>query len=346
MKIKNKIISNKNKPFIVAEMSGNHNQSINNALKLVRAAAKSGVDCLKLQTYTPDTLTLNVNKKGFIIKDKKSLWKGKKLYSLYKKAYTPWEWHKPIFEYAKKLGLICFSTPFDNSAVDFLEKLNVRAYKIASFENTDLPLIKKVIKTGKPVIISTGMANLRELKETVSFIKDHGCKNFALLKCTSQYPANPKYSNILTIPNMKKLFGCEIGISDHTLGIGTSIAAVSHGASIIEKHFTINRKNGGVDSSFSLEPQEMKSLVIESKRAWESLGSVKYGPTKGEKKSIQFRRSLYVAEDIKKGEIFTSKNLRIVRPGYGIQPKYYEKMLGKKVKKNTKKGTPVSWNLV
>lgn len=346
MKIKNKIISNKNKPFIVAEMSGNHNQSINNALKLVRAAAKSGVDCLKLQTYTPDTLTLNVNKKGFIIKDKKSLWKGKKLYSLYKKAYTPWEWHKPIFEYAKKLGLICFSTPFDNSAVDFLEKLNVPAYKIASFENTDLPLIKKVIKTGKPVIISTGMANLRELKETVSFIKDHGCKNFALLKCTSQYPANPKYSNILTIPNMKKLFGCEIGISDHTLGIGTSIAAVSHGASIIEKHFTINRKNGGVDSSFSLEPQEMKSLVIESKRAWESLGSIKYGPTKGEKKSIQFRRSLYVAEDIKKGEIFTSKNLRIVRPGYGIQPKYYEKMLGKKAKKNTKKGTPVSWNLV
>jgi len=265
MKIKNKIISNKNKPFIVAEMSGNHNQSINNALKLVRAAAKSGVDCLKLQTYTPDTLTLNVNKKGFIIKDKKSLWKGKKLYSLYKKAYTPWEWHKPIFEYAKKLGLICFSTPFDNSAVDFLEKLNVPAYKIASFENTDLPLIKKVIKTGKPVIISTGMANLRELKETVSFIKDHGCKNFALLKCTSQYPANPKYSNILTIPNMKKLFGCEIGISDHTLGIGTSIAAVSHGASIIEKHFTINRKNGGVDSSFSLEPQEMKSLVINYK---------------------------------------------------------------------------------
>ena len=307
MKIKNKIISNKNKPFIVAEMSGNHNQSINNALKLVRAAAKSGVDCLKLQTYTPDTLTLNVNKKGFIIKDKKSLWKGKKLYSLYKKAYTPWEWHKPIFEYAKKLGLICFSTPFDNSAVDFLEKLNVPAYKIASFENTDLPLIKKVIKTGKPVIISTGMANLRELKETVSFIKDHGCKNFALLKCTSQYPANPKYSNILTIPNMKKLFGCEIGISDHTLGIGTSIAAVSHGASIIEKHFTINRKNGGVDSSFSLEPQEMKSLVIESKRAWESLGSIKYGPTKGEKKSIQFRRSLYVAEDIKKGEILQVK---------------------------------------
>ncbi len=346
MKIKKRIIGQKQKPFIVAEMSGNHNQSLSMALKIVRAAAKAGVDCLKLQTYTPDTLTLNVNRKDFLIRDKKSLWKGQKLYNLYKKAYTPWKWHKPIFQYAKKLGLMCFSTPFDDTAVDFLEKLEVPAYKIASFENTDLPLIKKVIKTGKPIIISTGMASLKELKETVNFVKKNGCKNFALLKCTSQYPANPKNSNILTIPNMKKIFGCEIGISDHTLGIGASIAAVSHGASIIEKHFILNRKSGGVDSSFSLEPNEMKSLVIESKRAWESLGKISYGATVGEKKSVQFRRSLYIAENMKKGEFFNSKNLRIVRPGFGIEPKYYGKIIGKKIKKNAKKGTPVSWNLI
>lgn len=336
----------KHKPFIIAEMSGNHNKSLKRALDLVDAAAKTGVDALKIQTYKPDTLTLNLEDGDFLIKDENSLWNGQSLYKLYEKAYTPWDWHEAIFKRANELGMICFSSPFDETAVDFLEDLNVPAYKIASFENSHLPLIRKVASTGKPIIISTGMASLSDLHETITTLKDSKCKSYALLKCTSSYPATPKSSNIMTIPHMRSLFDCEIGLSDHTMGLGASIAAIAHGASIVEKHFTISRSDGGVDSTFSLEPHEMKSLVIETKRAWQSLGEVVYGPTKEEQKSRIFRRSIYISENIKKGDELNKKNLRIIRPGYGLSPKYYDIFIGKKVKKNLEKGTPLSWDLI
>jgi pseudaminic acid synthase len=334
------------KPIIIAEMSGNHNQSLDRALQITEAAAKAGAHILKLQTYKSETMTLNVDRNDFIINDKKSLWHGNSLNDLYELAYTPWEWHKPIIEKAKEMGMLCFSTPFDETAVDYLEKLNVPAYKIASFENTHLPLIKKVALTGKPMIVSTGMASISELDETVQTIRDAGCEQFALLKCTSTYPANPNNSNVLTIPHLHKLFNCQVGLSDHTMGIGASVAAVAHGASVIEKHFTLNRADGGVDSVFSMEPQEMKQLVIETERAWQSLGKVKYGPTKVEKSSLAFRRSLYISEDMKKGELLNKKNLRIVRPGMGLPPKYYDILLGRKVKVDVKKGTPTDWDVI
>jgi len=336
----------KYKPFIIAEMSGNHNQSLERALEIVEAAASTGAHALKLQTYTADILTLDVNEGDFIIEDKDSLWEGKSLYELYQEAYTPWEWHEPIIQRAKELGMLCFSTPFDETAVDFLEELNVPAYKVASFENTHLPLIKKVASTGKPMIISTGMASVAEMDEMVQTIRDAGCEQFILLKCTSTYPATPENSNILTIPHMRKLFNCEIGLSDHTMGIGSSVAAVAHGATVIEKHFTLNRADGGVDSAFSIEPVEMKQLVIETERAWQSLGQVKYGSTKAEKGSLTFRRSLYIAEDMKKGDVLNEQNLRIVRPGLGLAPKYFDILLGRKVNKGVKKGTAVSWNII
>ena len=334
------------KPFIIAEMSGNHNQSLGRALKIVEAAAETGANALKLQTYTADTLTLDVSEGEFFIEDKDSLWKGKSLYELYQEAYTPWEWHEPIMERSRELGMLCFSTPFDDTAVDFLEELNVPAYKIASFENTHLPLIKKVAATGKPMIISTGMATISELDETVRTIREAGCEQFVLLKCTSTYPATPENSNVLTIPHMRELFSCEVGLSDHTMGVGAAVAAVAHGATVIEKHFTLRRADGGVDSVFSLEPEEMKSLVIETERAWQSLGKVKYGPTEAEKGSLTFRRSLYIAEDMKAGDILTEKNLRIVRPGLGLPPKYYDVLLGRKVNRDVKRGTAVKWELV
>jgi N-acetylneuraminate synthase len=334
------------KPFIIAEMSGNHNQSLERALEIVEAAAESGAHAMKLQTYTADTLTLDVSDGDFFIKDKSSLWKGRSLYELYQEAYTPWEWHKPIMQRAKELGLICFSTPFDDTAVDYLEDLNVPAYKIASFENTHLPLIKKVAATGKPMIVSTGMASIAELDETVQTIRDFGCEQFILLKCTSTYPATPGNSNVLTIPHMRELFNCEVGLSDHTMGVGASVAAVAHGATVIEKHFTLRRADGGVDSAFSLEPEEMKQLVIETERAWQSLGKVTYGPTEAEKGSTVFRRSLYIAEDMKQGDVLTAKNLRIVRPGLGLPPKYYDVLIGRKVNIDVKKGTPVHWELI
>lgn len=334
------------KPFIIAEMSGNHNQSLEKALEIVKVAAKSGADALKLQTYTADTLTLNISSGDFFLKDNESLWGGKSLYELYQEAYTPWEWHKPIIELSKELGMICFSTPFDSKAIDFLEDLSVPAYKIASFENIHLPLIKKVASTGKPLIVSTGMASLSEIDELVQVIRDSGCSEFALLKCTSTYPASAENTNILTIPHMREMFNCEIGLSDHTMGIGVSVAAIAHGATIIEKHFTLDRSEGGVDSTFSLEPREMKSLVKESERAYQSLGIVKYGITEKEKKSQVFRRSLYIAQDMKAGDKLNKKNLRIVRPGMGLAPKYYDILLGRKIKFDVEKGTAISWELI
>lgn len=333
-------------PFVIAEMSGNHNQSLDRALELVDAAAHAGAHAVKLQTYTADTITLNVREGAFTISDEGSLWKGSNLHDLYSKAYTPWEWHAPIMERARSHGMLCFSSPFDESAVDFLMSLDVPAFKIASFENNHLPLIRKVAATGKPMIISTGMASIAELDEAVRTAREAGCKELVLLKCTSTYPANPENTNVLTIPHMKSLFGCQVGLSDHTMGVGVSVAAVAHGATVIEKHFTLRRADGGVDSAFSLEPDELKSLVVETERAWQSLGQVAYGPTEAEKKSLMFRRSLYVASDMKAGEVLTPENLRVVRPGMGLHPRHYEQVLGRQIKQDTKMGTAMSWELL
>lgn len=346
IEISDKKIGLNYKPFIIAEMSGNHNQSLERALEIVDAAAKAGVDALKIQTYTADTITLNISDGDFFIKDDNSLWKGKSLHELYKEAHTPWEWHEPIINRANELGMVCFSTPFDDTAVDFLEKLNTPAYKIASFENTHIPLIKRVARTGKPMIISTGMASIAELDETVQVIRQSGCDQLILLKCTSSYPSTPKNSNVRTISHMRNLFDCDVGLSDHTMGIGAAVAAVAHGATIIEKHFTLSRDDGGVDSTFSLEPDEMSQLVIETRRAWESLGGISYGATDSEKSSITFRRSIYVSEDVKKGDVLTNDNIRIVRPGKGLAPKYIDVVLGKKVKGNYHRGTALSWDMI
>ncbi|MED1441246.1 pseudaminic acid synthase [Aeribacillus composti] len=334
------------KPFIIAEMSGNHNQSLERALAIVEAASKAGAHALKIQTYTADTMTLNLENPEFKIEDSDSLWKGHTLYQLYQQAYTPWEWHKPIFDRARELGMIPFSTPFDETAVDFLEELDVPMYKIASFENTDIPLIKKVASTGKPMIISTGMATVAELDETVRAAREAGCKDLVLLKCTSTYPASPENTNILTIPHMRELFDCQVGLSDHTMGVGVAVASVALGATVIEKHFTLSRADGGVDAAFSMEPDEMKALVAETERAWQALGEVKYGPTEKEKASLKFRRSIYVAKDIKAGEKFTKENIRVIRPGYGLEPKYFEKIIGLTANKDLKAGTPLSFDLL
>ena len=333
-------------PFIIAEMSGNHNQSLSRALAIVEAAAQAGAHALKLQTYTADTITLDASSASFVIGGGNSPWKGRRLYDLYQEAHTPWEWHAPIMERARALGMLCFSSPFDESAVDFLQSLDVPAYKIASFENNHLPLIRKVAATGKPIIMSTGMATAAELDEAVSTARAAGCRELVLLKCTSTYPASPDNSNILTIPDMRARFSCEIGLSDHTMGIGAAVAAVAHGASVIEKHFTLRRADGGVDSVFSLEPPELALLVVETERAWRALGSVTYGPSAAEKDSIVFRRSLYVAEDMKAGDVFTERNLRVVRPGGGLHPRYYEQVLGRRVVQDVCKGTAVDWNLL
>jgi len=346
MLINNTEIGKNATPFVIAEMSGNHNHSLDRALAIVDAAAKSGVQAIKLQTYTAETLTLDMRSEDFMVNDDQSLWKGNSLHDLYKQAYTPWEWHKPIMQRAHELGLICFSSPFDESSVDFLEELNVPAYKIASFENIHLPLIKKVASTGKPMIISTGMANVAEIHEAVDTARTAGCSNLILLKCTSTYPATPEDSNILTIPHMRELFKCQVGLSDHTMGVGVSIAAVAHGATVIEKHFTLSRADGGVDSTFSLEPDEMKLLVVETERAWRSLGCVVYGGTGNEEKSKVFRRSLYVSDNIKAGEKLTANNLKVIRPGYGLPPKFYDVLLGKTVNQDIEKGTAMKWNFI
>jgi pseudaminic acid synthase len=346
LKIANKLIGRNHPPFIIAEMSGNHNQSLERALEIVVAAAKTGAHALKIQTYTPDTMTLDLDEREFHISDSNSLWAGNSLYKLYGEAYTPWEWHKPIFERARELGIFAFSTPFDDTAVDLLESLEVPCYKIASFENTDLPLIRRVAATGKPMIISTGMASIAELDDTVRVAREAGCKDLILLKCTSTYPATADNTNILTIPHMRELFDCEVGLSDHTLGLGVSVASVALGASVIEKHFTLNRADGGVDSTFSMEPSEMAQLVVETERAWQALGQVSYGATEAEKKSIVFRRSLYVVKDLKAGDVLTKDNVRAIRPGLGLPTKYLDVVLGKTVKRSVKLGTALSWGLL
>jgi pseudaminic acid synthase len=346
MRIGNRTIGRDSPPFVIAEMSGNHNQSLDRALEIVDAAGKAGAHALKLQTYTADTMTLTINEGEFVISDEQSLWKGSSLHDLYSRAYTPWEWHGPIMQRARDRGLLCFSSPFDEMAVDFLESLDVPAYKIASFENIHLPLIRKVAATGKPVIISTGMATLAEMDDAVRTAREAGCTDLALLKCTSTYPATPHNSNVVTIPHLRETFGCEVGLSDHTMGLGAAVAAVACGATLIEKHFTLRRADGGVDSTFSLEPDELRALVVETERAWQSLGCVSYGAGTAEKKSLVFRRSIYVAEDLKAGDVLTRSNLRCVRPGLGLPPKHYDELLGRRVNQDVKRGTPMDWGLV
>ncbi|MDR6553577.1 pseudaminic acid synthase [Paenibacillus qinlingensis] len=346
IQIGHRLIGPTHKPFIIAEMSGNHNQSLERALRIVELAAESGVDALKLQTYTAETMTLNINEGDFFIDDPNNLWQGNSLYNLYEQAYTPWEWHEPIFKRCAELGLLAFSTPFDETAVDFLEGLNVPAYKIASFENTDLPLIRKVAATGKPVIISTGMATVAELDETVRAAREAGCRDLILLKCTSTYPATPENSNLNTIPHLRDLFDCQVGLSDHTMGVGVGVASVVLGGTVIEKHFTTAREDGGVDSAFSMEPHEMKALVTEAERAWQALGNIRYGASDVEKPSLKHRRSLYIAQDLQAGDVLTKENVRAIRPGNGLAPKYMEVVLGKKLSQDVKKGTPLSLDLL
>lgn len=346
IRIAHRQVGRNHPPFIIAEMSGNHNQSLERALEIVDAAARSGAHALKLQTYTADTMTLNLNEREFRISDPQSLWSGRSLYDLYGEAHTPWEWHPPIFARARALGIIPFSTPFDETAVDFLEKLDAPAYKIASFENTDLPLIRRVAATGKPLIISTGMATVAELEDTVSTARDAGCRDLILLKCTSTYPATPENTNLRTIPHLRELFGSEVGLSDHTMGIGVSVASVVLGATVIEKHFTLRRADGGVDSTFSMEPAEMAALVTETERAWQALGRINYGMLEAEKKSIQFRRSLYVVRELKAGDRLTKENVRAIRPGMGLPTKFLGVVLGKTVNQDVPRGTALAWGML
>jgi N-acetylneuraminate synthase len=333
-------------PVVVAEISGNHNRSLDRALRIVDAVAKAGAQAVKLQTYTADTMTLPLAEREFFVSDPKNPWTGRSLYDLYQEAHTPWEWHRALFDHCRGHGLLAFSTPFDATAVDFLEELNAPCYKIASFENIDLPLIRRVAATGKPVIISTGMASAVEIAEAVNAAREQGCKELVLLKCTSTYPADPSNSHLKTIPHLSELFHCPVGLSDHTLGIGAAVAAVALGASLIEKHITLDRKDGGVDASFSLEPDEMARLVSETQRAWESLGCIHYGPTDDESASLQYRRSLYIVKDIRAGEVFSAENIRAIRPGLGLPPKFMELVMGRKASRDIACGTPVSWDLV
>jgi pseudaminic acid synthase len=341
IKIGNHIIGESHPPFVIAEMSGNHNQSIERAFQIIDAAAAAGAHAIKLQTYTADTITM---KGALTIEDKNSLWNGQELHELYKAAYTPWEWHKAIFDRATEKGMIAFSSPFDETAVDFLETLNVPVYKIASFENTHHPLLKKVAATGKPIIVSTGVATIADIDECVRTLKDAGCKDIILLKCTSTYPASPENTNLLTIPHLADLHKCIVGLSDHTMGIGASVGAVALGARVIEKHFTLRRADGGVDSAFSLEPEELKALVIETERAFLALGKIQYGVQPAEQKSLNYKRSIYVSKDTKAGELLTAENLKIIRPAFGLKPKYWEVVIGRKASKDLKAGTPLNWS--
>ena len=334
-------------PLVIAEMSGNHNQSLERALAIVEAAAKAGAHALKLQTYTADTMTLDLDQGDFRIADPSSLWAGRTLYSLYDEAHTPWDWHLPLFTRARELGMIPFSTPFDESAVEFLETLDVPCYKIASFENNDLPLIRKAASTGKPLIISTGMASVADLDESVRAAREAGCRDLVLLKCTSTYPATPSNTNLRTIPHLRELFGCQVGLSDHTMGMGAAVASVAMGATVIEKHFTTARADGGVDSTFSCEPEEMRALVAATEAAWQALGEVRYGlQSEGERKSMVFRRSLYAVEDIAAGELLTHDNVRAIRPGFGLPPKFIDIAVGMRAQTAIQRGTALRWELL
>jgi len=346
MEIAGRHVGNDAPPFVIAEMSGNHNQSLDHALAIVDAAADAGAHALKLQTYTADTITLDVRSERFTIRDADSLWNGETLHDLYRKAHTPWEWHEPIMRRARDRGIICFSSAFDETSVDFLESLEVPAYKIASFENNHLPLIRRVASTGKPLIISTGMASIAELDEAVTAARAAGCRDLVLLKCTSNYPASPENSNLRTIPHLRDLFACEVGLSDHTMGIGVAAAAVAFGATVIEKHVTVRRADGGVDSAFSLEPAEFRELVVETGRAWQALGSVRYGPTDAERKSLAFRRSLFLAVDLRAGDRITADSIRVVRPGHGLHPRHLPQIIGRVLTRDVKKGEPVDWDMV
>ncbi|MGB7399888.1 pseudaminic acid synthase [Castellaniella sp.] len=346
IRIENRNIGQGNAPFVIAEMSGNHNQSLDRALKIVDAAVLAGADAIKLQTATPDGLTLNIDHPDFTIDDKNSIWFGRNLYQLYKEAVTPWEWHKEIFDYCRSRGIIAFSSPFELKAVDFLESLAVPCYKIASFELVDIQLIKRVARTGKPIIMSTGMASLQEIDTAVRTARAEGNDQIVLLKCTSTYPATPEETNVTTIPHLRMAFGTEVGLSDHTMGIGVACAAVALGATVVEKHFTLSRADGGVDAAFSLEPDELKALVEETKRAWLGLGKIQYGSSESEKKALKYRRSLYICEDLKAGDVLTEANLRIIRPGFGLEPKAIEVLLGRKVNQDLKRGTAMSWEYI
>jgi N-acetylneuraminate synthase len=344
MKIERRIISDNFPPFIIAELSANHNNNLSRMLKLIDEAKKAGADAVKIQTYTADTMTLDSKKRDFFINDKHSLWHGKYLYELYKNGSTPWEWHKEIFERAKKNNIICFSTPFDETAVDFLNKFKVPAFKIASFENNHVPLIEKIITCKRPIIVSLGLTTIKDITSIIKIFKNKRFKNFSLLKCTSSYPAKVSESNLKTISDLKKKFNVQIGLSDHTPGIGAAIASISYGASIIEKHFTLNKKSGGLDDSFSIEPNELNNLVVESKRAWQSKGKVYYGISKSESRSLIFKRSIYASANIKKGEKFTINNIKVVRPSFGVPPKYFSQILGMKSLQNIKKASPIKKN--
>ena len=345
MNINGRAIGSEYPPYVIAELSGNHDGSLEMALALVDAAADAGVDAIKLQTYTADTMTLDSEKPGFVIRDPESPWFGRSLYKLYEQAHTPWEWHEQIFTRAQDRGLTAFSTPFDATAVEFLEALEVPAYKIASFENTDLPLIELVAQTGKPVIISTGMATQEEIQNAVTAARSAGCNDLMLLKCTSSYPAPAKASNLASIPVMADLFDCPIGLSDHTLGIGVPVASVALGAVAIEKHLTMRRADGAVDSSFSLEPHELNVMVEEVHRAWEAIGSVFLGPTEHEIASLGYRRTLYLVRDVPAGRPLRIEDVRAIRPGYGLPPADLSNVLGRSLAQDTERGTPLAWDL-
>ncbi|ORU94682.1 MAG: pseudaminic acid synthase [Cycloclasticus sp. symbiont of Poecilosclerida sp. N] len=344
MKINNRIIDSQQPPYIIAEMSANHNGDINNALKIIEMAKNAGADAVKLQTYKPDTITLDSREPEFMIEG--GLWDGQSLYELYQSAYMPWEWHKPLFDYARKLGITIFSSPFDNSAVDLLEDLNTPAYKIASFEAVDLPLIKYVANTGKPMIISTGMADAGEIGEAVQAAKEGGCKELAILHCVSGYPAPAEDYNLKTMVDMQNRFGLVTGLSDHTLDNTTAITSVALGASIIEKHVTLDRSAGGPDDSFSLQAPELEALCKGAKTAWQALGKVDYGRKSSEEGNVKFRRSLYFVKDIKAGEIITKEHIKSIRPGFGLAPKFYESVLGKTVRENVQKGHALRWDFL
>ncbi|TPV61975.1 pseudaminic acid synthase [Aestuariibacter sp. GS-14] len=341
--IGDRAIGSQQPPFIIAELSGNHSQSLDTAKAMVKAAAECGAHAIKLQTYTADSMTLDVQEKGFVIEEQDSLWHGASLYSLYQKAATPYEWHAELFSLANSLGMLAFSSPFDEHAVDFLDSLNVPCFKIASFELTDIPLIRKAASKGKPLIMSTGMATLSEIELAVNTARAAGCQDIILLKCTSTYPAEAANTNLVTIPHLRSAFGCQVGLSDHTGGIGAAVASVALGATVIEKHFVLDRNGGGVDAAFSLEPSELSALVVESQRAWQALGQVCYGGSRAEEKSKQYRRSIYASTDIKPGEAFGPDNLKIVRPAFGLAPKHWDTVQGKQAMGFIAKGTALSW---